>query len=578
MSTEARRSAPTREAPLGTHRAPGVRLERLDAAPQARVAVRTDIAGFVGIAERGPLHRAVRVDGWDQFRGVFGAHLAHAYLAYAVEGFFANGGNQCWVVRVADPATAAPAGAALPGADGIAGLALRASSPGGWGNRVEYRVGPVGPERFTLTLRFGEVVEVWHGLAARAEAVSGRDPERALNDPVTGSRLVTASWTRPPEGAPPPLPVRGWLTGGVDGLSALRPEHFASEAENWGVGALTSVDDVALVSVPDCWPRPTTPARRPRRPRDPCATAVPATERPTAPGKSSVDGGLTVDGGSTVDGGDAPVRFTAQETAGLHQAVLRHCERRADRVALLDAPPAPACGTVITPHDVVAWRRQFHSSFGALYHPWLVVLDPRTGGTATVAVPPSGHVAGLCARTDRTAGVHRAPAGEALRLAVDTTSTVDDDVHGSLNSKGINVIRSARGVRVLGARTLADSDSEWRHLSVRRLVLALEKQITVDTAWTVFEPNSPDLRGELERVVSGVLEEVWRSGRLAGGTREEAYQVRCDAAVNPERELAEGRLTCLVGVNPPAPAEFVVLRVVRTPAGVQVEEPGSGRG
>ncbi|MCP2257181.1 hypothetical protein LX15_000866 [Streptoalloteichus tenebrarius] len=560
MTAPARRSAPTGGAPLGTHRAPGVRLEWLDAAPQSRAAVRTDVAGFVGIAERGPLHRAVRVDGWDQFRGVFGGHLAHAHLAYAVEGFFANGGSQCWVVRVADPVTAAMATASLPGSDGIAGLTLRASSPGGWGNRVEYRVGPVGPERFTLTLRFGEVVEVWHGLSVRADAVGGRDPERALNDPVTGSRLVTVAWSRPPEDAPPPLPGNGRLSGGADGLSTLRPEHFTSETENWGLGALTNVDDVALVSVPDCWPRRATPVRRPRTPRDLCGALAPVTRF------------------STVDGGEPPAAFTAREVAELQHAVLRHCERRADRVALLDAPPSPECGAVLTPNDVMAWRRQFRSAYGALYHPWLVVLDPRSRGADTTAVPPSGHVAGLCARTDRTMGVHRAPAGEVLRLAVDTTSSVDDDTHGSLNSRGVNVIRSTQGVRVLGARTLADADSEWRHLNVRRLMLALEKQITADTAWTVFEPNSPNLRGELERVVSGVLEDVWRSGRLAGGTREEAYRVRCDAEVNPDRELAEGRLTCLVEVNLPAPAEFVVLRVVRTPAGVQVEEPGSGRG
>jgi len=70
-------------------RAPGVRFEWLN--PPAILAVgRTDVAGFVGIAARGPLHRAVKVESWTQFTSTFGAHIPQGYLAYAVEGFFAR--------------------------------------------------------------------------------------------------------------------------------------------------------------------------------------------------------------------------------------------------------------------------------------------------------------------------------------------------------------------------------------------------------------------------------------------------------------------------------------------------------
>jgi hypothetical protein len=80
--------------------------------------VRTDIAGFVGLAERGPLpedfppatfdgtQAVVKISSWKQFLTNFGSFQEYGYLAYAVNAFFANGGNTCYVARVA--ATIAP--------------------------------------------------------------------------------------------------------------------------------------------------------------------------------------------------------------------------------------------------------------------------------------------------------------------------------------------------------------------------------------------------------------------------------------------------------------------------------------
>src|SRR5271166_1450812 len=74
--------------------------------------VRTDVAGFVGFAERGPLPPpdatpddaagvAVRLTSWAEFLATFGGFVPYSYLAYAVRGFFDNGGTTCYVVRVA---------------------------------------------------------------------------------------------------------------------------------------------------------------------------------------------------------------------------------------------------------------------------------------------------------------------------------------------------------------------------------------------------------------------------------------------------------------------------------------------
>ena len=67
---------------------PGVYSERADANSGGVSALRTDIAGFVGIAERGPLHLAVPVESYRQFQAWFGDTIANGYLAYTARAFF----------------------------------------------------------------------------------------------------------------------------------------------------------------------------------------------------------------------------------------------------------------------------------------------------------------------------------------------------------------------------------------------------------------------------------------------------------------------------------------------------------
>jgi uncharacterized protein len=87
--------------PPTVYQPPGVYFERLDAAAPGIAAVRTDVAGFVGLAERGPIDRAVPIQSWRQFQAHFGGFTGTAFLAYTVRAFFENGGRRCWVVRVA---------------------------------------------------------------------------------------------------------------------------------------------------------------------------------------------------------------------------------------------------------------------------------------------------------------------------------------------------------------------------------------------------------------------------------------------------------------------------------------------
>ncbi len=125
------------------YQTPGVYHERADTSAPAISATRMDIAGFVGIAPRGPVDTPVPVQSWRQFQSYFGGFTGYAYLAFSVRAFFENGGRRCWVVRVAsqDPAGGATESSfnlQSPSGDKVWGIF--ANGPGTWGNNVSFMV------------------------------------------------------------------------------------------------------------------------------------------------------------------------------------------------------------------------------------------------------------------------------------------------------------------------------------------------------------------------------------------------------------------------------------------------------
>jgi hypothetical protein len=183
-------------------------------------------------------------------------------------------------------------------------------------------------------------------------------------------------------------------------------------------------------------------------------------------------------------------------------------------------------------------------------------------GGKILTVPPSGHVAGIYARTDIRRGVHKAPANEVVFGALDFDIHINKGVQDILNPRGVNCLRffEQGGFRVWGARTMT-SDSEWKYVNVRRLFLYLEHSIDRGTQWVVFEPNNERTWANVKATVSDFLYTVWRDGALVGAKPEDSYFVKCDRTTMTQNDLDNGRLICLVGVAPATPAEFVIFRV-----------------
>lgn len=264
-----------------------------------------------------------------------------------------------------------------------------------------------------------------------------------------------------------------------------------------------------------------------------------------------------------------------------HDALLTHCENAADRVAILDGPERvddiARLTVVATENGEGARSRQSKGGYGAYYYPWLRIANP-FNPSETITTAPSGHVAGIWARTDATRGVHKAPANEVVRGALGVTHVITQQEQEVLNPAGVNVIRffTREGVLVWGARTVADGSSEWRYLNVRRLFNMIEESIATSTRWIVFEPNDRTLWKSIRRDISAFLMRLWQAGALMGRTPEEAFFVKCDDETNPPHNIDAGIVTTLIGVAPVKPAEFIIFQISQYEGGTQVETAGEG--
>lgn len=265
----------------------------------------------------------------------------------------------------------------------------------------------------------------------------------------------------------------------------------------------------------------------------------------------------------------------------MQRAILEHCHAQGDRFAILDALPSPRVDDLPSPNlsqkEVLEQREGLTVSGntlanGALYHPWIKVAP--SPGLPSRLVPPCGHIAGVFARSDLRVGVRKAPANEILEGVLDLEINLTADQQGPLNEKGINCLRSfpGRGIRVWGARTLSD-EPFWRYVNVRRLFLTAARWIDYNMAEVVFEPQSPQLWARIVRDLTIYFGDLYRRGGLKGDRPEEAFYVKCDAELNPPEVQATGMVIAEIWLAPTVPAEFIVVRLIRGPAGLTIIGP-----
>ncbi|MFI9561525.1 phage tail sheath family protein [Nonomuraea endophytica] len=494
---------------------PGVYVEAADSGSRPIEGVGTAVAAFVGFASQGP-NEPTLVTSWSQYTGLFGASFAGGLLAHAVYGFFLNGGSACYVVRVGGEGTApTPAPEAMLGSFRIVAKELPEGESGEIGVEVSelpQAEGEESPEeRFAIRVkRDGKVEETFEfppksGKGTLATAVR---QSKLIKVEEAGAELAKVKPQSVTLKAPPPPPALP---------AQVTPDmYIGDEVKRTGFSGLAEVDAVTMVAMPDL---------------------LGAYERRA---------------------------ITADEVKHVQGQLIAHCEDMKDRMAILDAPPG------LTADDLRKWHEGLglNSMWATLYHPWIKVFEPQNGMRL---IPPSGHIAGVWARSDATRGVHKAPANEVIHGAIALESQLTPAEQDMINPKGINCIRvmPGRGIRVWGARTLAD-DKQWQYLNVRRLFNYLQESILEGTQWVVFEPNDDALWARIRRTIAAFLVMEWRRGALFGLTPEEAFYVKCDRDTNPAESIDQGLVVCEIGVAPVKPAEFVIFRLAQMASGTSL--------
>jgi len=252
----------------------------------------------------------------------------------------------------------------------------------------------------------------------------------------------------------------------------------------------------------------------------------------------------------------------------LQRNALRQCAERQDRVVLLDLRESDDTDPT---YDWKTGVEEFRNSigtkslkYGAAYAPHLRANLHKDG---TLTLPPSGAIAGVCARVDRRRGVWKAAANEVLRnvtgLTVELTEPDVEALTVNEAGKSINPIKffEGRGHLVWGARTLAGNDPEWRYVSVRRFVNMVEESVKRGTGWAVFGPNDANTWLKVKTMLENFLTLQWRAGALQGATPDEAYFVKIGLGETMTTlDLLEGRMIVEIGMAVVRPAEFIILR------------------
>ncbi len=549
---------------------PGVYVEEYDNSPRSIEGVGTSTAGFIGLAEKGPVIGApVFVPNFKSFTQQFGGFLSefaygeYRFLANSVEQFFANGGTRCFVMRVA------PRDAKASSAEkGI--LTVTAKNPGAWGDKVQITLNTVKKQKLQLLektetgykakstdgFREGDIVE-FEGTYTTIKTIMDRTvtftddiPDEAVDDAIIPKALLY-------------LVTFDLAVRYGDEAERYQDLSFNIASPKY-IGSKLAGSELIDVNV---------------KPMEKAGNPV---EEILGEGVES--GAFFLEGGS--DGSVSKVNagtFIGEDggpgkRTGLQSfiennnvsmlavpgitmpevivSLVGHCENLKSRFAVIDMP-----ADMYKTSDLIGYRGMIDSTYAAMYHPWIEVYD--RSSNKSDYIPPSGAVMGIYSRTDQTRGVHKAPANEVVFCTGLKTNYTKDE-QDMLNPEGINLIRAlpGQGIRVWGART-ASSNAAFKYVNVRRLFIYVEESIKANTNWVVFEPNDATLWQRVELSISSFLDGLWRNGMLAGDSPATSYFVEIGTSTMSKDDINNGRLICNIGIAPSKPAEFVIFRVTQ---------------
>jgi uncharacterized protein len=582
------------------------------------------VAAFTGMTERGVPNTPVRVSDLKQFQARFGSHLPGGLLAYAVEGFFLNGGREAYVNRVVGTASAA-ASVNLLDRQATQTATLRVAAgyrgredPGDWGERL--RVDVRDDPRASTTLAADTTTDATSARLASLRDIRVGSVVRLADGDNAFYRKVTSvdaaanqiGWSGP---IGPPIDrdsasvttaefqlvvrYRATPTADVQVVEQWRSLSMESDSSDYAPGRINHpFTGSRYVTVADL------SGDAPSGEENP----APVAGRPLTNGADAPGGPLDYAGDAGQRTGlhaldSAQVQLLAipdahalpsAERELVVRAALDYCAGRGDCMFVGSAPDrgtrsgvqvARALSDYVQPESdylatVAAYAAEFQANkvFGALYTPWIRIADPIAAGAAPSRfVPADGHVMGVYARTELERGIWKAPAGIAaqVRGALDVAAVFTDGQHTELVREAwVNGIRPlpGAGITVAASRTLS-TDTRWWFVNVRLLFNFVKSSLRDGLRFVRQEPHTEELRRSVRfNVVTPFLLGLWRQGAFGTGPPERLFEVKCDAENNPPDQVDQGNFFLEVYFYPVRPAETVQIIVGQQPSGASASE------
>jgi hypothetical protein len=409
-------------------------------------------------------------------------------------------------------------------------LRVEGLDPGAYGNHLEAEVrAPASGELGAFDLAIiedGSYRELFPSL--RMTPSADRYVERIVNDARAGSTLVRVT-DQLLAGSPSLPPQMVALAGGNDGLVGLADTDFTGSATGrTGLHALDRIPEISLLLVP------------------------------------------------------------GRATPAVQNSMVRYCEvdRDGTMFAVLDPPVGASAADIITYVESAAALLGL-SEFGAMYWPRVKVLNPDRavfGPQDMVVVPPSGIIAGVCARTDaaRPGGVYDPPAGIDVGrmfgvLGFETDEVLEERKRDLVYPKRINPLTTGPGLPryIDGSRTLK-GDGNFPYVAERRGVIFVERSLKQGLQFARHRNNDERLRSAVRRTITAFLLAQMNNGAFRSREPAKAFFVDVSELLNTPSVIFSGRLLARIGLATNKPAEFIVLRISQDTRVIEAELAAAG--
>ncbi|OGR04462.1 MAG: phage tail protein [Deltaproteobacteria bacterium RIFOXYA12_FULL_61_11] len=201
------------------------------------------------------------------------------------------------------------------------------------------------------------------------------------------------------------------------------------------------------------------------------------------------------------------------------------------------------------------------------------------GPAEQLAVPPSGIVCGVFARTDaaRPGGVYDSPAGIDKGklfgvLGFQNAEVLEEAVRDLIYPKRINPLTTGPGLPrfIDGSRTLK-GDGNFPYVAERRGVSFIERSLKQGLQFARHKNNTEGLRSQVRRTIITFLLTQLSNGAFRSTEPKKAFFVDVSDALNTPSVIFSGKLIARVGLATNKPAEFIILRISQDTRALEAE-------